>query len=61
MIGVSVPTTRHKQFESAVKDGEILMLVDVPKDRVDEIETMVKQHHPEAEIEGTEPTIPVFP
>ena len=61
MIGVSVPNTRHKQFEDDVNEGEILMLVDVPKERVDEIEGMVKQHHPEADIEGTEPTIPVFP
>jgi hypothetical protein len=37
------------------------MLVDVPKERVENIEEMVKQHHPEADIEGTEPTIPAFP
>ena len=37
------------------------MMVDVPTDRVDEIEELVKKHHPEAEIEGTEPTIPAFP
>lgn len=61
MIGVSVPNTRLKQFEDAVNKGEILMLVDVPKTQVDEIEAMVKQHHPEADIEGTEPTIPAFP
>jgi len=61
MIGVSVPNSRLKQFEDAVNEGEILMLVDVPKARVDEIENMVKQHHPDADIEGTEPTIPAFP
>ena len=61
MIGVSAPNSRHKAFEDAVNDGEILMLVDVPKDRVEEIEAMVKSHHPEADIEGTEPTIPAFP
>jgi len=61
MIGVSTPSTRLTQFEDAVKQGEILMLVDVPKARVNEIEGMVKQHHPDADIEGTEPTIPVFP
>jgi len=61
MIGVSVPNSRLKQFEDAVNKGEILMLVDVPKARVDEIEDMVKQHHPDADIEGTEPTIPAFP
>ncbi|UCE90242.1 MAG: ammonium transporter [Pseudomonadota bacterium] len=61
MIGVSVPNSRLKQFEDAVNKGEVLMLVDVPKARVDEIEKMVKQHHPDADIEGTEPTIPAFP
>jgi len=61
MIGVSAPNSRHKQFEDAIQKGELLMLVDVPKDRVDEIESMVKQQHPEVDIEGTEPTIPVFP
>jgi hypothetical protein len=33
----------------------------VPKARVDEITELVKQHHPEAEVEGTEPVIPAFP
>ncbi|GMR06421.1 MAG: hypothetical protein BMS9Abin25_1015 [Gammaproteobacteria bacterium] len=61
MIGVSAPNSRHKQFEDAIQQGELLMLVDVPKARVNEIETMVKQHHSDVDIEGTEPTIPVFP
>lgn len=61
MIGVSTPSSRLKKFEDAVNKGEILMLVDVPKARVDEIEDMVKQHHPDVDIEGTEPTIPAFP
>ncbi len=61
MIGVSVPNSRHKQFEEAIKGGELLMLVDVPKDRVEDIEEMVKRHHTDVNIEGTEPTVPVFP
>ena len=61
MIGVDVKNTQIKQFEDAVEKGEILFLVDVPKARVDEIEEMVKKHHPDADIEGTEPTIPAFP
>lgn len=61
MVGVSVPSTRLKQFEAAVKAGEILVLIDVKRDRVDEIEELVKKHHPEAEIKGTEPHLPTFP
>ena len=61
MIGTDVPNSRLKAFEAAIGKGEFLMLVDVPKDRVDEIDALVKQHHPDAEIGGTEPTIPAFP
>ena len=61
MVGVSVPSTRLKKFEDAIKAGEFLVLVDVKRDRVDEIEELVKKHYPEADIEGTEPKMPVFP
>jgi hypothetical protein len=61
MIGISAPSSRLKEFEKAIEKGELLMMVDVPKARVDEIAKLVKQHHPEAEIEGTEPVIPAFP
>jgi hypothetical protein len=61
MIGVDVPNTRLRRFEKAIENGELLMMVDVPKDRVEEIGTLVKSHHPEADVEGTDPTIPAFP
>lgn len=61
MIGVDVPNSRLKQFEEAIEAGKLLMMVDVPRDRVGEIEDKIKQHHPEAEIGGTEPTMPPFP
>jgi hypothetical protein len=61
MIGSGMHNTRIKQFEEAIEAGELLMMVDVPKDRIDEIDELVKKHHPETEIEGTEPTIPAFP
>jgi hypothetical protein len=61
MIGVGIPNTRLKRFEEAIEKGELLMMVDVPKDRVEEIEVVVKGHHPEADVEGVDPTIPAFP
>ncbi|NNG12614.1 MAG: DUF1269 domain-containing protein [Halobacteria archaeon] len=61
MIGISAPSTRLKEFESAIEKGSLLMMVDVPKVRVEEITDLVKKHHPEAEVEGTEPVIPAFP
>jgi len=61
MIGVDVKNSQIEQFEENIAKGEILFLVDVPKERVEQIEAMVKSHHPEADIEGTEPHIPAFP
>ena len=61
MIGLSIGDRRIKQFQEAMENGAFLMMVDVPRQRVEEIEEIVKNHHPQAECEGTEPTIPPFP
>jgi len=61
MIGISTPSSRLTEFEKAIEEGQLLMMVDVPKERVDDISTLVRSHHPEAHIEGTEPVIPAFP
>lgn len=61
MVGLNVGNTRLKPFEDAIERGELLMMIDVPRDRVQSITEMVKSHHPEAQAEGTEPTIPAFP
>ena len=61
MIGVDVDNSQVKKFKSAIDEGKILVLVDIVKDRVDEIETLVKKHHPDADFAGTEPHIPAFP
>lgn len=61
MIGMDVENSHVKQFHDSVESGHVLVLVDVAKARAEEIEKAVKQHHPDAEFEGTEPTIPAFP
>jgi hypothetical protein len=61
MVGMNVPNTRLKRFEKAIEHGELLVMVDVPRERVDEITALVKQKHPDADVKGTEPTIPAFP
>jgi hypothetical protein len=61
MVGMNVGNTRLKRFEGTIEDGHLLMMIDVPRERVEEITRIVKQQHPEADIEGVEPTIPAFP
>jgi hypothetical protein len=61
LVGVSTPNSRIRDFEKAIEEGQILMIVDVTKQRMDEIEGTIKRQHPEAVVEGTEPTVPPFP
>ena len=61
MIGVSTPSQRLRRFEPALQRGEILLMVDVPHLRLDEIEALLHARHPEAHDEGCEPDIPAFP
>lgn len=61
MVGVDVPNTRLARFQDAIKGGQLLMMVDLPRERVEEIEALVKSHHPDADIKGTDPNVPVFP
>lgn len=61
MVGMSIGNRRTKEFEEAIEEGHLLLLADVPTDRVLEIERRIKQHLPEVDIEGTEPRVPAFP
>jgi hypothetical protein len=61
MVGIGLASSRLVKFEEAINQGEFLVLIDVPRTRVDEIEDIVMKHHPEADIEGTEPMMPPFP
>lgn len=61
MIGVSTPSQRLRRFEPAIEQGQILLMVDVPRGRVEEIESRLQALHPEAHLEGIEPNIPAFP
>jgi ABC-type nickel/cobalt efflux system permease component RcnA len=61
MIAVNVRNTRLEQFSSDMDHGKILYMVDVPVHRVDEINGMIHNLHPEADMRGVEPTIPAFP
>lgn len=61
MVGMSAGNRRVKEFADAIEAGELLVMADVPAERVDEIEACIKNHLPEVEIEGTEPKVPAFP
>jgi len=60
MIGSSTKNTRLKEFESAMESGKILLMADVPMEKVSEITHKVESHQ-EIKLGGEEPSIPAFP
>ena len=61
MIGVDVPNSQLKAFTPALNAGNFLLIVDVKRDKVAEVEEMIKNLHPEAAEHGVEASLPVFP
>ena len=58
LLGMSLGNTMLRQFEEAIEQGELLVLVDIPLDRIESIRRLVIKHHPEAEFEGLDPIFP---
>lgn len=61
LIGLSTPNSALKRFEPEIAAGRILLMVDVPVARVEEIEDLIAQRHPEAVDRGVDPSMPAFP
>lgn len=61
LIGVSTPSVKLKAFEDELEAGKILLMVDVPHSRVDEIHELLNKRHPEAVDRGIDLTMPAFP
>ena len=52
MAGAAVPNSRLRQFQADIDAGRVLMMVDVPFGRVEEITELVVSRHPEAMPRG---------
>jgi hypothetical protein len=59
MIGISIPSPRLRRFEGALAQGWILLMVDLPRSRVQEIESLLRVAHPDALFEGEAQQVPV--
>ena len=61
MVGLQVGNSSLKDFEKDVSEGKILLMLDVPASRYEEIRAIIARTHPEAIDRGNEPTVPAFP
>ncbi len=57
LFALRVPDVHLSEFRGALSHGDVLLMVDVPKSRVDDIEKVVQQRHPEATLGGVGWTI----
>lgn len=61
MVGLQIPNSRLRGFQQDLEDGQILLMLDVPSGRDDEVHEIIARKHPEAVDRGNEPTVPAFP
>ena len=61
MNAAAVPNSRLAQFAEGINQGQVLLIIDVPRGRVQEIEELIKNRHPDYTFGGEEPHVPVFP
>lgn len=61
MAAAAIPNSRLKAFYPEIENGKILLIVDVPARRIQEIETAMAERHPETQFGGEDSHIPVFP
>jgi hypothetical protein len=61
LVGLSTPNRDLVRFGSELEAGRILLMLDVPAARVEEIRQLVERSHPEARDHGEDPAIPAFP
>jgi uncharacterized membrane protein YeaQ/YmgE (transglycosylase-associated protein family) len=61
MMGLQVPNTQLKGFEEEIEHGSILLMLDVPASRYEEIRGVIARSQPAAVNRGNEPMVPAFP
>lgn len=61
MAAAALPNTQLKKFDAELEKNRVLMIADVPARRIEQIEKMLSERHPEMQFSGEEPHIPVFP
>jgi len=59
-FSIKVPHTHLADMRVPLVHGEVVLMVDVPRDRIREIEQLVSRHHPEAHVGGVGWTSPIL-
>jgi len=60
IAGAAFTNSRLNEFKDAIAAGQLLVLVDLPPNRVQEIESAIQQAEPAIQLMGVEPPTPVL-
>jgi hypothetical protein len=55
-----VPHTHLTDMRVPLGHGEVVLMVDVPRNRIGAVDQLVRRHHPEAEVGGVGWTSPLL-
>ncbi|MFC3107975.1 DUF1269 domain-containing protein [Undibacterium arcticum] len=61
MVAAAIPNSRMKNFQKGIEAGQVLLIIDVPYSKVEKVEQLIQERHPEASFAGVEPHTPAFP
>lgn len=58
LAGLQVGNSKVKQYADAIEAGALLVMLDIPKERIEAMSQLITKHHPSAQFEGIEPILP---
>ena len=61
LVAASVPSKQLKPFQHELNDNKILLMIDVPKKKVQEVIRVIMARHPEVDAKEAHTTIPALP
>lgn len=61
IAGSAFRSSRLGKFDAAIEAGRILIMADVPADRIEHVNELVRRRDPEVGIAGPEPRAPIIP
>lgn len=61
LAGAAFPSSRLRKFEAAIDEGKLLVMVDVPAERVEHFNALVREVDPDTEVMGIEPRPSLVP
>lgn len=61
MVAAAIPNSRLKGFQDEIEHGQVLLILDLPNRKVEQIQQLLSSRHPEVRFGGQDPHTPVFP